>query len=38
VILSGLAANRTEIDLASEIAAAIHGVRRVDTHYVDLST
>jgi osmotically-inducible protein OsmY len=37
VPLSGVAANRTELDLAGEIAATVRGVRRVDTHDVRLS-
>jgi osmotically-inducible protein OsmY len=38
VLLSGVAANRTELDLAGEIAATVRGVRRVDTRDVTLST
>jgi osmotically-inducible protein OsmY len=37
VLLSGVAANRTELDLAGEIAATVRGVRRVDTRDVTLS-
>jgi osmotically-inducible protein OsmY len=37
VLLSGVATNRTELDLAGEIAATVRGVRRVDTQDVKLS-